>query len=333
MLEGQQGKLVSAIQELYKRAIEKNAWDGMPLPNGESKSCPLTHDILMQLGVIKPRSKSKARAQEDDDEEEFVEDTELLLLREKARDRVEKTEEESKEFQRQVKDYWRAAQQQSARGQPPTPPSANPSDLSGGPSPMLGYFPPRQQFKSEQSPAQSPAVGIFSQQQLDDIAQHRMPAGSVTPDFSEDLEPDPIYQMQMMLHEQPQMMHEQSPMMHQQSQTVRQQPQIVPSLIHHTPPTTHQAPSADVRAQIGRAQQQREAQEEIARVSIAMRNNNTSYLGQVNHTSLQYIMSSMYTPSLPTTMSGSDLDPSWSPAMNDLYGLSMNAISPYANQQ
>lgn len=52
MLERQQGQLVAAIQELYRRTTEGEGWSGDPLKlDGDGR--PLTHDILERLGFLK----------------------------------------------------------------------------------------------------------------------------------------------------------------------------------------------------------------------------------------------------------------------------------------
>lgn len=51
MLEQQQTWLVNGLQELYRRLLEGDGWQGEPLkcePNGQ----PLTHDLLTQLGAL-----------------------------------------------------------------------------------------------------------------------------------------------------------------------------------------------------------------------------------------------------------------------------------------
>ncbi|KAL2843794.1 hypothetical protein BJX68DRAFT_243654 [Aspergillus pseudodeflectus] len=54
MLEQQQTWLVNGLQELYRRLLDGEGWQGEPLkcePNGH----PLTHDLLMQLGALDSR--------------------------------------------------------------------------------------------------------------------------------------------------------------------------------------------------------------------------------------------------------------------------------------
>ncbi|KAL4907632.1 hypothetical protein BDW74DRAFT_147898 [Aspergillus multicolor] len=51
MLEQQQTWLVNGLQELYRRLLDGDGWQGEPLkcePNGQ----PLTHDLLTQLGAL-----------------------------------------------------------------------------------------------------------------------------------------------------------------------------------------------------------------------------------------------------------------------------------------
>ncbi|KAL2836661.1 hypothetical protein BJY01DRAFT_53385 [Aspergillus pseudoustus] len=51
MLEQQQTWLVNGLQELYRRLLDGESWQGEPLkcePNGH----PLTHDLLTQLGAL-----------------------------------------------------------------------------------------------------------------------------------------------------------------------------------------------------------------------------------------------------------------------------------------
>ncbi len=51
MLEQQQTWLVNGLQELYRRLLEGDGWQGEPLkcePNGQ----PLTHDLLTQMGAL-----------------------------------------------------------------------------------------------------------------------------------------------------------------------------------------------------------------------------------------------------------------------------------------
>lgn len=51
MLEQQQTQLVNGLQELYKRVIAGQGWEGPPLNDGAAGR-PLTHDILHGLGVL-----------------------------------------------------------------------------------------------------------------------------------------------------------------------------------------------------------------------------------------------------------------------------------------
>ncbi|KAI9830199.1 MAG: hypothetical protein M1826_005001 [Phylliscum demangeonii] len=66
MLEQQQGQLVDGLQELYRRALAGEAWDGGPLRDGASFGRPLTHDILGRLGVLKPDRRGSADVFEED---------------------------------------------------------------------------------------------------------------------------------------------------------------------------------------------------------------------------------------------------------------------------
>ena len=52
MLEQQQAQLVAALQELYKRAINGQGWQGALLTESTNGN-PLTHDILERLGTLK----------------------------------------------------------------------------------------------------------------------------------------------------------------------------------------------------------------------------------------------------------------------------------------
>ena len=53
MLEQQQAQLVAGLQELYRRTLDGQGWDGAPLKES-SHGMPLTHDILDRLGALKP---------------------------------------------------------------------------------------------------------------------------------------------------------------------------------------------------------------------------------------------------------------------------------------
>jgi hypothetical protein len=55
MLERQQTQLVTALQELYRRAVAGQEWDGPPLDDGGTGK-PLTHDILDHLGLLHDRA-------------------------------------------------------------------------------------------------------------------------------------------------------------------------------------------------------------------------------------------------------------------------------------
>ena len=65
MLEQQQAQLVNGLQELYKRLIAGQEWEGPLLDEGENGR-PLTHDILSGLGVLQHESGSPSEAFEDD---------------------------------------------------------------------------------------------------------------------------------------------------------------------------------------------------------------------------------------------------------------------------
>ena len=65
MLEQQQAQLVNGLQELYKRLITGQEWEGPLLDDGENGR-PLTHDILDGLGVLQNDSGSPSEAFEDD---------------------------------------------------------------------------------------------------------------------------------------------------------------------------------------------------------------------------------------------------------------------------
>src|SRR4051812_12755070 len=65
MLEQQQAQLVTGLQELYRRTLDREGWPGCPLketPNGH----PLTHDILERLGALKQEGQSMEEPFEDD---------------------------------------------------------------------------------------------------------------------------------------------------------------------------------------------------------------------------------------------------------------------------
>lgn len=66
MLEQQQGQIVAALQEMYRRARQKSVWDGKPLDEGNDGN-PLTHDILVALNIVSPGHTEK-----------FEEDTERM---------------------------------------------------------------------------------------------------------------------------------------------------------------------------------------------------------------------------------------------------------------
>ena len=51
MLEHQQHQLVNGLQEMYKRAVSGQTWEG-PSLDDSSNGRPLTHDILNSLGVL-----------------------------------------------------------------------------------------------------------------------------------------------------------------------------------------------------------------------------------------------------------------------------------------
>ncbi|KAL6233517.1 hypothetical protein BDW75DRAFT_187724 [Aspergillus navahoensis] len=51
MLEQQQAWLVNGLQELYRRLVNSDGWEGEPL-KCEANGQPLTHDLLTQLGAL-----------------------------------------------------------------------------------------------------------------------------------------------------------------------------------------------------------------------------------------------------------------------------------------
>lgn len=53
MLEQQQGQLVTALQETYRRLLAANAWNGPVL--SETNGYPLTHDILKALNLLETK--------------------------------------------------------------------------------------------------------------------------------------------------------------------------------------------------------------------------------------------------------------------------------------
>ena len=70
MLEHQQTQLVSGLQDLYRRVVEGQPWEG-PLLNDSSNGRPLTHDILESLGVLQLEPPCKL--------DSFEEDTDKML--------------------------------------------------------------------------------------------------------------------------------------------------------------------------------------------------------------------------------------------------------------
>ncbi|MCJ1393420.1 hypothetical protein MMC18_006294 [Xylographa bjoerkii] len=69
MLEHQQTQLVSGLQELYRRVIDGQPWEGHLL-NDSYNGRPLTHDILESLGVLQLEPQCKS--------DNFEEDTEKM---------------------------------------------------------------------------------------------------------------------------------------------------------------------------------------------------------------------------------------------------------------
>ncbi|MCJ1400239.1 hypothetical protein MMC11_003443 [Xylographa trunciseda] len=67
MLEHQQTQLVSGLQELYRRVVEGQPWEG-PLLNDSLIGRPLTHDILESLGVLQLEPQGKFDSFEEDTE-------------------------------------------------------------------------------------------------------------------------------------------------------------------------------------------------------------------------------------------------------------------------
>lgn len=51
MLEQQQGWLIEGLRRLYQRTLDHNCWPGEPLPL-DAHGHPLTHEILLRLGVL-----------------------------------------------------------------------------------------------------------------------------------------------------------------------------------------------------------------------------------------------------------------------------------------
>lgn len=72
MLEQQQSQLVQGLQEMYHRMLAANMWDGPTL--SEATGHPLTHDILLALGLLEKR-------QDSDETIAFEEDVEKLQAR------------------------------------------------------------------------------------------------------------------------------------------------------------------------------------------------------------------------------------------------------------
>jgi hypothetical protein len=70
MLEQQQGQLVSGLQELYRRLLAGQAWNGTAL--SESNGHPLTHDILAALNLLEIKRDGRS------DAETFEEDCQKL---------------------------------------------------------------------------------------------------------------------------------------------------------------------------------------------------------------------------------------------------------------
>lgn len=51
MLEQQQDWLIEGLRKLYQRTLDNNCWPGKPLPL-DAHGYPLTHEILLRLGVL-----------------------------------------------------------------------------------------------------------------------------------------------------------------------------------------------------------------------------------------------------------------------------------------
>ncbi|KAK3111133.1 Fluconazole resistance protein 1 [Teratosphaeriaceae sp. CCFEE 6253] len=73
MLEQQQGQLVTALQETYRRLKTAQAWPGPSLSDANGQ--PLTHDILLALGLL------ESKADGSGDVEPFEEDCQKLQSR------------------------------------------------------------------------------------------------------------------------------------------------------------------------------------------------------------------------------------------------------------
>jgi len=73
MLEQQQGQLVSALQEMYRRLSAAQAWTGPSL--SEANGHPLTHDILRALNLLETKHDGTG------DAETFEEDCEKLQIK------------------------------------------------------------------------------------------------------------------------------------------------------------------------------------------------------------------------------------------------------------
>ena len=58
MLEHQQTQLVSGLQDLYRRVVDGQPWEG-PLLNDSPNGRPLTHDILESLGILQLEPQGK----------------------------------------------------------------------------------------------------------------------------------------------------------------------------------------------------------------------------------------------------------------------------------
>lgn len=73
MLEQQQSQLVNGLQEMYKRLLNADAWEGDTL--SEANGHPLTHDILSALGLLESKQDGSGEM------EMFEEDCEKLQSR------------------------------------------------------------------------------------------------------------------------------------------------------------------------------------------------------------------------------------------------------------
>lgn len=234
LLEVQQGKLINALREMHRRAVEDDCWRGDPLKN-LPKGYPLTHDMLDALGQIGNKG---------DEDDKFEANLELAERSERLNEAQQKLSERE-EWVAQREELV-AQREHKFLGLPTPPPFAikakAESDFSDAIfEPQYHHYSPQQYSKSEPSVGQSPgglSVNPFQ------FGGHEQFQFTGSPSQAPGPELDVEYGLVNWPHpDQAPPMNQMPPAMPQATPLMRQiSPMTLPN---QPPPTTHQSPSMD----------------------------------------------------------------------------------------